>query len=91
MVKRVAAKVKADSERGARMGLLEELFHDFNRSRAQVYKMNFIRGVFFGFGSVLGGTVVVALLIWLLSFLAGIFPPIGDFFTGITDSLRQAR
>ena len=87
--KKVVDKIKADNERGAREEFLENLFYDFNRNRVQIYKMNFVRGIFFGFGSVLGGTVIVALLIWLLSTLAGIFPPIGDFFNGIVESLRQ--
>jgi hypothetical protein len=65
--KKAATRVNRDNERGAREGLIEDLFYDFHRSRVQVYKMNFIRGIFFGFGSVLGGTVVIALLAWLLS------------------------
>lgn len=88
-MKKIKEKLKKDNERGARESVLEDLFYDFNRSRVQIYKMNFVRGIFFGFGSVLGGTVIVALLIWLLSMLAGVFPPIGDFFNGIIESLRQ--
>lgn len=33
----------------------------------QLYLQNFIRGVFFGFGSLLGATLLVAVLVWLLS------------------------
>lgn len=88
-MKKVKEKIKSDNERGARQGVLEDLFYDFHRSRAQVYKMNFVRGIFFGLGSVLGGTIVVALIIWLLSMLANIFPPIGDFFHGIINAIRQ--
>lgn len=86
---KVAQKVKEDNERGARESFLEDLFYDFNRSRVQIYKMNFVRGIFFGFGSVLGGTIVVALLVWLLSTIAGVFPPVGDFFNGIVDAIKQ--
>lgn len=39
--------------------------------------MNFVRGIFFGLGSVLGGTVVVALIVWAMSFFVNI-PWIGD-------------
>lgn len=70
-------KVKKDNERGARESLLEDLFHDFNRNRVQVYKMNFVRGIFFGFGSVLGGTVVIALLVWALNLFVDI-PGVGN-------------
>jgi hypothetical protein len=80
---------KADNERGAREGLIEDLFYDFNRSRAQVYKMNFIRGIFFGFGSVLGGTLLVALLIWILGAFVNVFPPLADFINGIIDAMNR--
>lgn len=70
-------KIKKDNERGARESLIEDLFYDFNRSRAQVYKMNFVRGIFFGLGSVLGGTVLIALLAWILHFFVQI-PGIGQ-------------
>lgn len=81
--------MKEDNERGARENLLEDLFYDFNRSRMEVYKMNFIRGIFFGLGSILGGTLIVALIIWLLSLIAGAFPPVGDFFNGIINAIQQ--
>lgn len=76
MMKKAAEKLKKDNERGARESLIEDLFYDFNRNRVQVYKMNFVRGIFFGLGSVLGGTVLVALLAWVLSFFIHI-PGIG--------------
>ncbi len=54
-------------EAGRATDVLEDLFNDFNRDRKQVYRLNFIRGIFFGFGSALGGTVILALIVWLLS------------------------
>jgi uncharacterized membrane protein YfcA len=87
---KVAKKIKEDNERGSRENLIEDLFYDFNRSRTQIYSMNFFRGIFFGFGSILGGTVLVALLIWLLSMVANVFPPVGDFFNGIVDAIRDS-
>jgi hypothetical protein len=89
VVEKVTNKIKGDNERGAREEFLENLFYDFNRNRVQVYKMNFMRGVFFGFGSVLGGTIVVALLIWLLSAIGSIFPPVGDVLNGLVDAIKQ--
>lgn len=76
LLKRAGTKVKTDNENGARKAVIEDLFYDFNRSRTQVYLMNFVRGLFFGLGSVLGGTVVVALIVWILSFFVD-FPGIG--------------
>lgn len=86
--KKVADKSKENNENAARKNVIEELFYDFNKSRAQIYKMNFIRGLFFGLGSVLGGTIVVALLIWILSLFAGFFPPLENFFDGVTDTIQ---
>jgi hypothetical protein len=88
MIKKLVKKLKEDNERGARQNLIEELFYDFHRSRAQVYKMNFIRGIFFGLGSVLGGTIVVAIIIWLLSLLVD-WPGVGNFFQQVQDTLNR--
>ena len=88
-IKAVAQKMKKNNEDGARKAVLEDLFYDFNRSRVEIYKMNFLRGIFFGLGSVLGGTIVVALIIWILSLLAGVFPPLADFFNGITNTVES--
>lgn len=89
--KRAALKIKHDNEKGARQSLLEELFYDFHRSRAQVYKMNFFRGIFFAAGTVIGGTVVIALLVWLLSLLGAFIPPLGDFFDGLSQTIEAGR
>jgi hypothetical protein len=90
-IKRIAESIKAGNERGARQSLIEDLFYDFNRSRAQVYKMNFIRGIFLGAGTVIGGTVVIALVVWLLSLLGHVIPPLGDFFDGISHTLESPK
>lgn len=90
-IKAVAQSVKAGNERGARQSLIEELFYDFNRSRSQVYVMNFVRGILFGAGSVIGGTVVIALIIWMLSLLGTVIPPLGDFFDGVSQTLDVNR
>lgn len=50
--------------------------------------MNFVRGILFGAGSVIGGTVVIAIVIWVLSLLGSVVPPLGDFFDGISQTLE---
>lgn len=68
---------------GARRALMEEMFNDYYNDRRKIYKVNFFRGVFFGLGSVLGATVVVALIVWILSFFVQI--------PGIGDAVQQAQ
>ena len=76
------------TEKGAREAVLEDLFNDFNRNRYVIYKMNFFRGVFFGFGSVLGGTVVVALVIWLLNATGQLIPGVAGFVESVVELMQ---
>lgn len=91
MVKKVLKKIKKDNEVGARRAILEDLFYDFHKSRREVYAMNFFRGVFFGLGSILGGTLVIALIVWILSWLADIPGGFGDFIQYIVDTVQSSN
>ena len=91
IVKRSAKKIARDSESGARRKLIEELFYDFHSSRRQVYLMNFLRGLFFGFGSVLGATLLVAISIWVLGQFGNIFPPLADFINNLIDAMQRQQ
>lgn len=88
-MKKLVNKVKEDNERGARQNLIEELFYDFNRNRTQIYVINFVRGLFFGLGSVIGGTIIVGLLIWLLTLFIHAFPPLSDFVNSLAHTVQQ--
>lgn len=77
------------NERSARTALLEQLFYDFNQKKTRVYLTNFIRGVFFGVGSVIGATVVIGLVISILSYFTDIPGGIGDFVKSIIDSVNN--
>jgi len=83
-------KVQQENELGARRAVLEDLFYDFHKSRAQVYQMNFFRGIFFGVGTVIGGTLVVAFVVWLLSWLTDIPGGLGDFIQYIVDTVQKS-
>lgn len=88
-LKRVGKKIANDSEAAAKKRMFEELFYDFHRSRSQVYFMNFTRGLFFGFGSVLGATLLVAISVWLLGQFGNIFPPLADFINNLIDAMQR--
>lgn len=88
---KIKRRVRQDNERGAREAVLEDLFNDFNRNRFTIYKFNFFRGIFFGLGSVLGGTLVVALLVGLLNFTGHLVPGIADFLNNLIDVMQQSH
>jgi len=90
IVEKLKKDVKKNNEKGARRAVLEDLFYDFHSSRAEVYKMNFIRGIFLGFGTVIGGTLVVALIVWILTLLADIPGGTGDFIQYIVDTVQSS-
>ena len=74
--------------KGSVQGLLEELYQDMYDKRWQLYKLNFMRGIFFAFGSVMGGTVIIALLIWILS-LFDTLPIAGHFIDTVRQTLES--
>lgn len=88
--KKVDKKVNKKAEDDARKAVLEDLFYDFNKSSAQVYKMNFLRGIFFGVGTFLGGTIVIAIGLGLLSLLTDIPGGFGDFVQYIVDMVKKS-
>lgn len=90
MMKKLAKKIHKDNENGSRVAVLEDLFYDFNRRRADVYKMNFVRGIFFGLGSALGGTVILAIAVWLLSLFVDL-PGIGQSVQEFQDTLKNTQ
>lgn len=69
MPKKLEKKIEREEDRLEieRKAFLEEMFNDIYNKRRRIYGVNFFRGLFFGLGTFLGGTVVVALLVWLLS------------------------
>ena len=88
--KKLKNNVSNDNEKGARIAVLEDLFNDFNRNRYTVYKFNFVRGIFFGFGSVLGATVLVTLVVWMLNTTGQLIPGVAGFVDGVVDVMQQS-
>jgi len=88
-VKKTIKKIKDDQAQAETRGFLEDLFDDYYAQRYKVYKMNFVRGIVFGFGSVIGGTLMVALLLWILTFFNEV-PFIGQFTHTIQNSIEKS-
>lgn len=82
-------KVADNTSKGAMSATLNELFQDMYAHRWQVYRMNFVRGLVFGFGSVLGATLVVAILVWAMSLFNHV-PLIGDFVDAAKQSIQKS-
>ena len=88
---RMAQRLHDDNETGSRQALLEELFNDFNRNRYEIYKINFFRGIFFGFGSLLGGTMLIVLLVWVLNLTGQLVPSVAGFIDQILNVMQNSR
>lgn len=83
--KGVVKQFADDQLKYAPQAFLDDLFENYYSRRREIYVMNLVRGIFFGFGSVIGGTLVVALLLWLLSALNFI-----PFLDGIVDAVQDS-
>lgn len=67
---------------------LEVLFASRYINKRKLYLNNFLRGIFFGIGSVLGATVLVVILLWVLSFFEEI-PLIGPAADRFQESIKN--
>lgn len=83
-------KISDSQTKGAQEALMREVFYDMYHDRHRIYWMNFARGIFFGLGTALGGTLVIALIIWVISLFVD-FPLIGEYFEGIQQSIERDR
>jgi len=73
--------------------LLQDLVKEAGGTKHELEKFNsfgrrFTLGVFMGLGTVVGATVVVALLIYILSFFSEV-GFVGDFTNWITDTIKS--
>ncbi|MDQ3123296.1 MAG: DUF5665 domain-containing protein [bacterium] len=57
---------------------------------AKSYKMSFLKGVFSGVGGVIGATIIVALLLWILSVVKEV-PFIGDISKKVESSINEQK
>lgn len=65
-----------------------ELYDELKPNRRALYRTNFIKGILSGLGGVVGATVGIAALLWLLS-LFGQVPFIGHFVDSVKHTLQS--
>lgn len=66
--------------------MMESIYESGYIDRNKLYKMSFIKGVVAGFGGVIGATIVVVLLLWVLSWFDGL-PVVGPFFDDVKNTI----
>lgn len=69
---------------------LEVLFASEYVNKRQLYWHNFVRGTFFGAGSLIGATVLIALILWILS-LFDTVPFIGPLIDNTRDTIQNSN
>ena len=67
MAKRKSKSPLSQEEVKAATKALEVLFTTEHLNKWELYRANFIRGIFFSAGTVVGAAFIVTLLLWLLS------------------------
>lgn len=88
-LRKIREKKLKNDELTAEEQMLEDLFYDLYRNRGSVYKVNFFRGIFFGLGTFLGGTVIVALVIFLLTWISSLLPANLSIIDWLLDVLKR--
>jgi len=69
---------------------LEVLFAADYINKKKLYYENFLRGMAFGVGGVIGATILIALIIWFLS-LFDTLPLIGPLFDNTKQTIEQSN
>lgn len=72
------AKAKTPKEYEQLGRVVSAIYDSGYLDKKLAYKTSFIKGIFGGLGGVVGATIVVAILLWILSFFSNI-PLVGKF------------
>ena len=70
--------------------MLEMTFMSGYADRRRYYRMAFVKGVFTGLGGIIGATIVLAILLWVLS-LFETLPFLGPIFENVQDTVNDPR
>lgn len=85
------SKQLSESKRYEQLGrMLANIYESGYIDRNQTYKMSFIKGLFTGLGGVIGATLLVALLLWVLSLVSDI-PLVERITDPVYDTIKNGR
>lgn len=70
--------------------MLADLYQTGYPSGAKFYKYSFLKGLITGLGGVIGATLVVGLLIWLLSLFSSV-PLVGRLVHNVQQTIESGR
>ena len=90
VVDKTKEKIVDVSEDGLRYAIIENFFNNYSIDTWRIYRVNFFRGIFFGAGSIIGGTVGVAFLVSFLSLFID-WPLLGEGIKTIIDVLSGSH
>lgn len=88
MKKSKKAEQKPDFDTKVAAQALEKLLVAGYVDKKKLYVQNFLRGIFFSLGSIVGATVVIALILWILSVFDSA-PIVGNFIRSVQDSINS--
>jgi hypothetical protein len=70
--------------------MLENIYESGYIDRNQAYKTSFIKGLVSGLGGVLGATILIALLLWILTLFKQV-PLVGPFLEKVRTTVQSER
>jgi hypothetical protein len=68
--------------------MLENIYESGYTDRNQAYKTSFIKGILSGLGGVIGATILIALLLWILTLFKQV-PLVGPFFDRVRTTVQN--
>ena len=66
------------------------LYDHINPDRRGLYRTAFLKGIVTGLGGVIGATLVIVILAWILSLLGNI-PFVGPIFTNVEKTIQKSE